>query len=516
MVLEDKFIDLVIKELKNLWPKCQMVGGSPQHSESNGGVKRVNQMVQKKLGGWMKTNNSQHWLIGCKIDQWRINTQVHQTIKDTPYHLTYGQHSRVGISNLPVSADILANLRTEAQLQDVYLLMNSSINVASNCVELANNGFDAGIVAVTIATADTLVDTLVSLSHLGKRKGRSPHDASQLSRKIRDAKRMAMSTAVVQKQNEEVLPIDLTSPSGGKSAGDYTQPYIRWLELIDEHDNLVELEEMLHARVSSVFPIIYCTNNKDIFDDSNWAPCILRKVRKEGYEVLDWHEMDKVDKDLDWGGADDLLALWSMYYKYSTMKFVNLFHIELQGTMNDIETHDVSPKHHPLCTNATMNVQKKANSITAKVLKKSPSNVFKLGDAVLIPLEDVDCTKVGSANLAGVVVLINKDKSTCWVAMKQGLLHLANMYHVLKPVPEASNNLNAMDLHDAYDNWRSLPKVTEREAAHFILSVGGQGVIHCNCRGSCTTNSCSCKKVSRLCSSRCHRNSQCCKNTHDV
>jgi hypothetical protein len=126
MVLEDEFIDFVIKELKNLWPECQMVQSSPRHSESNGGVERVNQTVQKKLAGWMKINNSKHWSIGCKIVQWRINTQVCQTIKDTPYHLTYGQHPWVGISNLPVSADILANLRTKAELQDVYLLMNSS------------------------------------------------------------------------------------------------------------------------------------------------------------------------------------------------------------------------------------------------------------------------------------------------------------------------------------------------------------------------------------------------------
>jgi hypothetical protein len=138
---------------------------------------------------------------------------------------------------------------------------------------------------------------------------------------------MAMSTVVLQKQNEEVLPIDLTSLSGGKSAGDYTQPYICWLELIDEHDNPVELEEMLHARVDSVFLIIYCTNNKDIFHDSNWAPCILRKVHKEQYEVLNWHKMDKFDKDLDYGGNDGLLAWWSMYYKYPTMKFMNLVRI---------------------------------------------------------------------------------------------------------------------------------------------------------------------------------------------
>jgi hypothetical protein len=76
------------------------------------------------------------------------------------------------------------------------------------------------------------------------------------------------------------------------------------------------LKEMLHARVNSVFPIIYCTNNKDIFDETYWASCILREVHKEQYEVLDRHEMDKVDKDLDWGGDDGLLALWSMYYKY--------------------------------------------------------------------------------------------------------------------------------------------------------------------------------------------------------
>jgi hypothetical protein len=120
--------------------------------------------------------------------------------------------------------------------------------------------------------------------------------------------------------------------------------------------------------------------------------------------------------------------------------------------MNDIEMHNVSPKHHLLCKNATANVQMKVNSITAKVLKKSPSQVFKLGDVVLIPLDNVNRSKVDGANLAGVVVLINKDKSTCWVAVKQGLLPRAYMYHVLKPVPEASNNLDAMDLLDAYDN----------------------------------------------------------------
>ncbi len=81
------------------------------------------------------------------------------------------------------------------------------------------------------------------------------------------------------------------------------------------------------------------------------------------------------------------------------MEFVNLVCIELEGTMNDMEIHDVSPSHHLLHKNATVNVQKKADSITVKVLKKTPSQVFKRRDVVLIPLDDVDRTKVDGANL---------------------------------------------------------------------------------------------------------------------
>ena len=90
----------------------------------------MNQMVQKKLGRWIKTNNSRK----CKISQWRTNTQHHQSIKDTPYHLTYGQHPRIGILNLPVLAEILENLVTEAQLQDVYSSMNvDGVGLGSSC-----------------------------------------------------------------------------------------------------------------------------------------------------------------------------------------------------------------------------------------------------------------------------------------------------------------------------------------------------------------------------------------------
>ncbi len=139
---------------------------------------------------------------------------------------------------------------------------------------------------------------------------------------------------------------------------------------------------------------------------------------------------------------------------------------------------------------ATENVQKKAELVTKRVLSKSPTSSLKLGDVVLVPLNDVNCTKVDGQTLAGVIVTINKDKSTCKVAVKQGLLHRAYVFHALRAVPIASNNRKVMELEDVYVHWQGLPKITEREAAHFVSSVGGQGMIKCNCKGDCITNSC--------------------------
>ncbi len=90
---------------------------------------------------------------------------------------------------------------------------------------------------------------------------------------------------------------------------------------------------------------------------------------------------------------------------------------------------------------------------------------MKLGDVILVPLSDVDCTKVDGKTVAGVIVTINKNKSTCKVAVKEGLLHRAYAFHALRVVPIASNNHTVMDLEDAYLHWKGLPKITEREAA---------------------------------------------------
>jgi hypothetical protein len=177
----------------------------------------------------------------------------------------------------------------------------------------------------------------------------------------------------------------------GKSAESNTPAYNSWLELINDCNKPVALVEITHARVGTVLPIIiYCTNNKDITDNANWAPCILRKVRKEQFEILDTNEVDKIGEDLDWNGDDGLANDWGMYYKYPVQAFVDLFRELVKIAHEDKIAHDVSPRRQSLRKNASTNVQKKADTITAKMLTKLPELMFKLGDVVLVPLDDVD------------------------------------------------------------------------------------------------------------------------------
>ncbi len=49
----------VVREIKRLWPGTVLVTGKPQHSESNGGVKRRNRCDEEKLHtGYMKQFNA--------------------------------------------------------------------------------------------------------------------------------------------------------------------------------------------------------------------------------------------------------------------------------------------------------------------------------------------------------------------------------------------------------------------------------------------------------------------------
>ena len=48
----------VIRRVAELWPGTKLIHGKARHSQSQGGVERLNRTVQEKLGKWMVDNNS--------------------------------------------------------------------------------------------------------------------------------------------------------------------------------------------------------------------------------------------------------------------------------------------------------------------------------------------------------------------------------------------------------------------------------------------------------------------------
>ena len=93
---------------------------------------------------------------------------------------------------------------------------------------------------------------------LGKRKERSAQQLSVLLREVRDVQRQVKANAV---HHDHVEEEEITIPSNGKIGEDREIPSSRWLDMIKDREDHLELEEIARTRVNTVFPIIYCTNN---------------------------------------------------------------------------------------------------------------------------------------------------------------------------------------------------------------------------------------------------------------
>jgi hypothetical protein len=402
----------------------------------------------------MKENKSTHWSIRCKVAQWRYNTQIHHTLWDSPYHLNFGQQPHFGISNLPILSEILNNLVNKAELIDIY--SNMKLRMMTNLPQALDPAYQGtlstvtksvndGIAAIADTTPTTMTDIATPAAH--KRDYTSSQDHCNAKR----ATTLILRTSVIGNgvavtSAQDIITTLWKTPKGKKGDVDVDVDITKvcWIELLGDRDPTKpdELLELKSARIGTVFPIIHCINNEDITTMENWESCILKKVRKETWEVLNVHKNDKVEDDIKLEGDDDLKNTWGLYYKSPGNEYVTLYVTATKKEQFDTEKQDVLPKHASLCAKATANIQKKAEAITKKALKKSPTSSLKLGDIILVPLNEVDCSKVNRGNLAGVIVSINKDKSTFWVAVKQGLLHQAYVFHSLslRVVFKALNN----------------------------------------------------------------------------
>jgi len=133
-----------------------------------------------------------------------------------------------------------------------------------------------------------------------------------------------------------------------------------------------------------------------------------------------------------------------------------------------------------------------------------------------VKLKNEDKAKVDSRNVTGVIVEVNKGRSQARVAVKSGLLTSWYVYHRLGRITGKGNDMELNGLKKAFNEWKTMKVISEREASRNQSMVGGHGKggVTCSWKAPCNTNHCSCKRAGRICTSACHRNNFKCAN-HD-
>ena len=108
-------------------------------------------------------------------------------------------------------------------------------------------------------------------------------------------------------------------------------PYNCWIALIDERKAKnkahLQLSEIACARVDTPFPIVYCTDpNNEFNNDKDWEPCVLKKIGRELYEVLDANKDPFfLKEEVEYHGDDGLSSLWGSAFKYPFLAFVSTY-----------------------------------------------------------------------------------------------------------------------------------------------------------------------------------------------
>ena len=136
-----------------------------------------------------------------------------------------------------------------------------------------------------------------------------------------------------------------------------------------------------------------------------------------------------------------------------------------------------------------------------------------------VSVSDVDRGRLDFTTISAIVVDVNSTdaRTTYRVACKRGLLKTSYLPGDLKRLPLATAALMGLD--GVLEHWLRVKGDTPlsrcrsigvRVAAAGNSLTGGQGMVHCTCKGVCDSKRCSCFNANRLCNSRCHKGRSCC------
>ena len=97
-----------------------MVNGKPRHSQSQGSVERCNRDIESMVACWRRDGRRNDWAFGLNEIQFAKNSRFHTGIGRSPFKAMFGADPSMGVEGLGVETEMLADVATEEQLEEMF------------------------------------------------------------------------------------------------------------------------------------------------------------------------------------------------------------------------------------------------------------------------------------------------------------------------------------------------------------------------------------------------------------
>ena len=143
-------------------------------------------------------------------------------------------------------------------------------------------------------------------------------------------------------------------------------------------------------------------------------------------------------------------------------------------------------------------MKKQARTMQVRVANTQGKLILDVGDVVRIGVADVDRGQTDPPTVALVVVEVVQYGQLAIefryrVACKAGVLKA--VYARPYVVPITHTTAAHLGLTRTLEFWRDMPTISERAAVACDSAFGGQGMLRCDCSGSCLKGKCRCRNA---------------------
>jgi len=305
---------------------------------------------------------------------------------------------------------------------------------------------------------------------------------------------------------------DVEAEAQAVAYGELRSPF---MELILYGPERFDKEDLEDAKVGDTFTVEDCNDA----GAGDWRCSILERKGPNQWVLLDADTATIQLESHPHLGDVDVVEEFGMYYRLPEDASLNAHNdawLEEQPRLSQMQERIFeSPRRKRVRGQAAAQQQKQAEEMQKRAKKTSGGDDVNVGMIVQVAVDSVDRARVDPTN-ATLVVVEKVEKGKTQKETKYRLACTAGVILVLygrsyiNPVPDMTAEM--MGMGNVLANWQGMPRITLRAAMAVQSTVGGQGMVRCDCKGKCETNRCSCLREGRKCNSRCHKGNKICTN----